>query len=95
MIVALCWFLVLRLGEGNQKTYIVVGTFWVVLSVVFECAMGIFMLEASWTELLAAYNPASGNLWLLVLVCIGISPWIATRMQSRNACGLRRILTAS
>ena len=83
MIFALCWFLVPRLGEGNRKTYRIVGVLWVLLSVVFEYSVGIFLLGASWTELAAAYNPASGDLWLLVLVCIGIAPLFTAKMQSR------------
>lgn len=85
MIFVLCWFLVPRLGTVNQKTYIVVGTFWAVLAAAFECVLGIFILKTSWVELMAAYNPANGNLWLLVLMCIGTSPWMTARMHAQNA----------
>lgn len=87
MILVLCWCLVPRLGTTNQKTYIVMGTCWAVLAAGVECAMGRFILNTSWRELMAAYNPAHGNLWLLVLVCTAISPWLSARMHAQTAAG--------
>ncbi len=84
LVFLLCWFFVPRLGAANQRTYIITGACWVVLAVAFECAMGIFILKASWGELMAAYNPASGNLWVFVLMCIGIFPWLSAKIHARK-----------
>lgn len=85
MIFILCWLLVPRLGTANQKTYFAVGIVWAVLAAVFECVMGIFLFKDSWYELMSAYNPSSGNLWLFVLLCIGVSPWITAKIHSKKA----------
>ena len=52
-----------------------IGTGWVLLTIVFEFAAGLAG-GSTVSELLAAYNPLSGNLWLLVLVTTLLSPII-------------------
>lgn len=84
MIFALCWLLIPRLGSGSQKTYVLIGIVWALLAAAFECALGIFLLGASWDELMSAYNPARGNLWLFVLLTIGLSPWFSARRHTRS-----------
>ena len=49
---------------------------WAVLTVIFEFAIGIAEGH-SIAELLAAYNPLTGNLWLLVLATTLFSPVVA------------------
>lgn len=56
------------------------GLVWVLLAIVFECLLG-FALGRSWADLLAAYDMSSGNLWLLVVVCVGCAPWLAAKMR--------------
>lgn len=35
-----------------------------------------------WRELLQAYDPFTGNLWLLELVTIAVSLWLAARPRA-------------
>ena len=69
-----------RIGKGNGKTYRNIGIVWVILTVVFEFAMGLF---AGYTfgELLNAYDITTGNLWLLVVVFTGAAPWLVAKLK--------------
>ena len=53
---------------------------WAGLAIVFECLLG-FALGRSRADLLAAYDVTSGNLWLLVVVCVGCAPWLAAKLR--------------
>jgi hypothetical protein len=59
----------------------------VVLTVVFECAMGRIVDHKSWDELLAHYALWRGELWPLVLGFLALTPflwgrWLANRRAS-------------
>ena len=55
---------------------------WAVLTVIFEFATGITGGN-SIAELLAAYNPLTGNLWLLVMAATLFSP-VAAGLSMRK-----------
>ena len=69
-----------RLGKGKPKTYWKMGTLWVALTIVFETVIGITMGNTL-TELLNAYNITTGNLWLLVVLFTGITPWLVAKIK--------------
>ena len=58
-----------------------VGGFWLLVTIAFEFLFGHFVLGESWDQLLAAYSPGNGNLWLLVLFTILVSPFLAAKTR--------------
>ena len=80
MILPLTWLCVPRFVRGGSRQLVLVGVVWAVLAVIFECLLGI-ALNRQWVDLAAAYDVSSGNLWLLVVVCVGCAPWLAARMR--------------
>ena len=80
MILLLAWLRVPRFVRGGSRQLVLVGVVWAVLAVIFECMLGI-ALNRQWVDLAAAYDVSSGNLWLLVVVCVGCAPWLAARMR--------------
>ena len=80
LIVLLAWACVPRLGAKGGGQYALIGFVWAVLTVLFECLLGLAAGRA-WAELAAAYDVASGNLWLLVVVCTGCAPWLTAKMR--------------
>ena len=56
------------------------GICWAVLTIAFEFAVGLAGGN-SVPELLAAYNPLTGNLWLLVLATTLLSPVITKKYR--------------
>ena len=51
------------------------------MTVMFEFLFGLLVARKSWVDLLQAYDITAGNLWLLVLVVIAVSPFLAARLR--------------
>lgn len=69
-----------RLGTGTQAAYIKIGAVWICATIVFEFALG-FASGETLFNMLAAYNILTGNLWLLVLLFIGCTPWLTAKAK--------------
>ena len=80
MILLLAWLRVPRFVRGGSRQLVLAGVVWAVLAVIFECLLGV-ALNRPWVDLAAAYDLRSGNLWLLVVVCVGLAPWLAAKMR--------------
>ena len=73
-IFLITWLLLPRAVKAlSAKDSLLVGICWVSLTVAFEFVSGLAG-GSTITELLAAYNPLTGNLWLLVLAVTLLSP---------------------
>ena len=77
----------LRWPLATTRAALEVGAVWVALTVLFEFGFGHWIDRKSWAELLANYDIAAGNLWLLVLVWIGAGPAVARAVHRRGAGG--------
>ena len=69
-----------RIGKGTPKTYWKIGLLWVALTIVFETILGLAMGDTI-AKLLKAYDITTGNLWLLVVLFMGITPWVVTKIR--------------
>ena len=68
------WLVLPRLAKDcGMKDCLAMGICWALLTVAFESAAGIAD-GSTVTEILAAYNPSTGNLWVLVLATTMLSP---------------------
>jgi len=67
------------LGPLKPRHYRLIGIAWLVMTVLFEFLFGRLVARKPWGELLQAYDPTTGNLWLLVLLAIAVSPWLVGR----------------
>jgi len=81
-----CIFLVAFLaapwyGRPPSPQWLLVGLFWLLLTLVFEFGFARFVQDKSWPELFEAYTFKGGNIWPLVLVAALISPWLAARWR--------------
>ena len=80
ILFVVCWFCIPRIGRGTAKTYWIIGLCWVIWTVLFETGFGLLTGD-SMTELMKAYNPTTGNLWSLVVLFIGIAPWLTAKIR--------------
>ena len=69
-----------RLGKGESRTYLKMGILWIVLTIIFETTFGL-ATGNNFGELLNAYNITTGNLWLFVVVFIGVAPWLIAKIK--------------
>lgn len=54
-----------------------VGALWLVLTVGFETLFGHYVLGTSWPDVFRAYNPMSGDLWVVVPLFMLAAPTLA------------------
>jgi len=80
LIFAVSLWLVPRVGRGKCGTYIKMGVIWLILTVLFEFGMG-FAIGETYYEMLRAYDITSGNLWLIVVIFIGITPYLIAKIK--------------
>ena len=77
------WLLERRWPLATTRVAFAVGAVWIVLTVAFEFLFGHYLDKKSWSELFGNYDIKSGNLWLLVLVWIGVGPAVVRAIRRR------------
>ena len=81
-IFLITWLLLPRMIKAfTSKDGWLIGIGWALLTIAFEFAAGLAGGNTV-AELLAAYNPLTGNLWLLVLAATALSPIIVKHMHN-------------
>ena len=68
-------------GPLTSSQWLLVGLFWLLLTLAFELSFGRLLQHKSWAEILEAYTFQGGNIWPLVLVTTLISPWLAAKAR--------------
>lgn len=82
MILFITWLLLPRLVTLNRKESFIAGIIWTLLTVIFEFT-SVIGTGVPMKELIAAYNPLSGNLWILVVLTTMFAPTIISRINKR------------
>ena len=83
-IFLMAWLLLPQITKvRTSKDCWLSGICWTFLTIVFEFVTGLASGNST-KELLVAYNPLTGNLWLLVLMTTLLSPIIVKHMYNTN-----------
>ena len=53
-----------------------IGSSWLIATIIFEFVFGHFIFGNSWTKLFADYNILKGRIWSLILLMTLIGPWL-------------------
>lgn len=69
------------IGSSDQKTYLVVGLFWLVLTLSFEFLFGYYVAGKPWEEIIQVFDIRKGDLFIVVLVVTATSPWLAAKFR--------------
>jgi hypothetical protein len=69
------------LGPLKPYQYRLIGLAWLAMTVLFEFLFGRLVAHKSWVQLLQAYDISTGNLWLLMLLVIAVSPFFAAKLR--------------
>lgn len=75
------WVLTSFLKLQSPGQAIGAGLMWMILTVVFEFALGHYVLVDSWGELLHAYNILEGRVWGLFVLWIGLAPYVFYKIK--------------
>jgi len=80
LIFAVSLLFIPKLGKGSRKDYIFMGLLWILLTIIFETGLGL-SLGNTCKEIIATYNITTGDLWLLVIMFIGIVPYLTAKLK--------------
>lgn len=69
------------LEASSPRAYLAVGGLWLALTIAFEFLFGRLVSKKSWRELLRPYFFRDGDLWVLVLVVVFLSPMLAAKLR--------------
>jgi catechol 1,2-dioxygenase len=81
----LTYFTLRWFGPLDSSSYWMIGLAWLLMTVSFEFIFGHLVAGKSWQELFKAYDLTTGNLWVLVLLVVAISPPAAARLRAHLA----------
>ena len=70
------WFTIDMWPPSSNREAIAVGVFWVFLTVMFECFMGLVLQKRSLAKIMADYNVRAGRVWPLFLIWLMVAPWL-------------------
>jgi len=80
LIFVIAWLTARWMNARTLRDQLAVGAFWVVLTLVFEIALG-RATGASWSRLFSDYNPAQGGFMLFGLAFMFFTPWLTKRLR--------------
>ena len=81
LIFGLTLLMVDRIGVNTRAGYLVVGAFWLVLTVLFEVSFSLLVMGHPMDELLNDFDLFRGRLWLIVLAATFFAPLLASKMR--------------
>lgn len=67
----------------NTLTYLLIGLYWVIMTLVFEFLFSYYVLRKSWLTILHVFDITKGDLFSIVLIVSLISPVLVAKMKSR------------
>jgi hypothetical protein len=70
-------------GPLASGQWMLVGAFWLVLTLTFEFGLGRLVQHKTWGEMLAAYTFKGGNIWPVVLLVTFAAPWLVAKIKGR------------
>lgn len=77
-LIAAPWY-----GQLRSKQWLLIGSFWLVLTLLFEFGFGHYIQDKPWSDLFEAYTFKGGNIWPFVLLTTLLAPWIAARFRGQ------------
>jgi len=73
---SICW-----INPTGSLEPLIIGSFWVTLTVAFEFLAGHYVFGNSWQKLFGDYNVMQGRIWIMVLVADFTAPIWAAKVR--------------
>lgn len=74
------WGFVRLYPPSSGQAAILIGIFWMALTIAFEFVFFHYAVGHSWSELLSNYNVLKGRVWVVVLAWVAIAPYLCYRL---------------
>lgn len=86
LVFLLAWLLLPVAGVSRTREALATGSLWVALTLAFEYLFGHFIAGKSWDEIHQVFDVTQGNLFVLVVITLGVSPWAVIRLRCLKRC---------
>ena len=73
-------FMINRFPPVSSRQTVLIGLFWVVLTLIFEFGFGRYR-GRSWPQLFEDYNLLKGRIWILIPLWLAIAPYIFYKLR--------------
>jgi len=73
-----------RWRPASARQALLIGVFWMSLTVAFESLFFHYVVGHPWSELLANYDIVHGRLWPVVLLWIAVAPYVFFRLFTKR-----------
>ncbi len=87
LILTVAYFSIRWIRATTIAFLIIVGLFWLVLTLLFELSLGRFVLGLSWERMASDYDILHGGLLPIGLIFLTLSPLIAARLRGFKMSG--------
>lgn len=87
LILAITYLFVGWMQVHRTKSRILVGVFWLVLTLIFELGLGRFVAGRSWENLRSDFDVAHGGLLPLGLAVLTAAPLLAYKLRNPKSRG--------
>ena len=74
------FFFIKRITVDATQDLLMIGIFWIILTIIFEFIFGHYVMNHPWEKLFADYNILNGRLWSLVLLNNLAAPLISGKL---------------
>lgn len=74
-IFAVTYIFIPKMHLQQKQQAVLIGVFWMCLTISFEFLFG-WSIGKSTSMLIEGYDITTGNLWILIVLTMGITPWI-------------------
>lgn len=69
------------IGVTRLQHCILIGFFWVLLTLSFEYLFAHYVVGKSWQDINQIFNLEKGDLFIVVLIITALSPWFAAKLR--------------
>lgn len=87
LVLALTYLLVRWIRAASPVRLLVVGCLWVVLTLLFECALGRLVLGMPWDRIGQDYDLPRGGLMPIGLIVMALSPLLTAWLRGEASTG--------
>ena len=88
MIFIVAYFLIPKIGKCKPIEYIYIGIGWAILSNIFDLVM-LKIENKPMSAFFEMYNITTGNLWIVVIITMLITPSIVGKIKHKNKYNLQ------
>lgn len=81
LIFGVTLFFINWIAARTRLRLLIVGTIWVLLTILFEITLGRLVLDLSWDRITEDYNITHGGFLVFGLLFMAVSPLLATRFR--------------